>query len=145
MRALILRRVGLIESGAGGPVILGTADNGDVLRLANFLRRNGHPLQLDPDHDPDAKALVERFRLDSDRLPIVVCRRASYCTIPESTNSLAASGSWRLSIQRVPTTWPSLARDPRDWLRRSTQPRKVFRRWCSTAAPEAASRNLGED
>jgi thioredoxin reductase (NADPH) len=79
MRALILRRVGLIESGAGGPVILGTADNGDVLRrdvlrLANFLRRNGHPLQiLDPDHDPDANALVERFRLDSDRLPIVVC------------------------------------------------------------------------
>src|SRR5277367_2835247 len=74
MRALILRRVGLIESGAGGPVILGTADNGDVLRLANFLRRNGHPLQiLDPDHDPDAKALVERFRLDSGRLPIVVC------------------------------------------------------------------------
>jgi thioredoxin reductase (NADPH) len=74
MRALILRRVGLIESGAGGPVILGTADNGDVLRLANFLRRNGHPLQiLDPDHDPDANALVERFRLDSDRMPIVVC------------------------------------------------------------------------
>ena len=36
MRALILRRVGLIESGAGGPVVLGTADNGDVLRLLIF-------------------------------------------------------------------------------------------------------------
>src|SRR6266436_3672676 len=33
MRALILRRVGLLEKGAGGPVIVGRAENGDVLRL----------------------------------------------------------------------------------------------------------------
>ena len=33
MRALILRRVALIESGAGGPVILGWADSADVARL----------------------------------------------------------------------------------------------------------------
>ena len=37
MRALILRRVGLIESGGGGPVIVGHDDDGDVLRLVNFL------------------------------------------------------------------------------------------------------------
>ena len=36
MRALILRRVGLLETGAGGPVIVGRADNGDVLRLEGF-------------------------------------------------------------------------------------------------------------
>jgi len=33
MRALILRRVGLLEAGAGGPVIVGRAESGDVLRL----------------------------------------------------------------------------------------------------------------
>ena len=49
MRALILRRVGLLETGAGGPIIVGRADNGDVLRLESFLHRNGHPHQrLDP-------------------------------------------------------------------------------------------------
>ena len=65
MRALILRRVGLIETGGGGPVIVGRADNGDVLRLDNFLRRNSHPHQtLDPDSDPGAKALIERFHVD---------------------------------------------------------------------------------
>src|SRR6266446_534655 len=32
MRALILRRVGLLETGAGGPVIVGHAESGDVLR-----------------------------------------------------------------------------------------------------------------
>ena len=74
MRALILRRVGLLETGAGGPVIVGRADNGDVLRLEGFLRRNGHPhLQLDPDTDPDAKALIERFHVDPGQLPIVLC------------------------------------------------------------------------
>src|SRR5580693_3561139 len=45
MRALILRRIGLLETGAGGPVIVGRADNGDVLRLEGFLRRNGQPLR----------------------------------------------------------------------------------------------------
>jgi thioredoxin reductase (NADPH) len=74
MRALILRRVGLLETGGGGPVIVGRAEQGDVLRLEGFLARNGHPHQrLDPDTDPDAKALIERFHLDPRRLPIVLC------------------------------------------------------------------------
>jgi thioredoxin reductase (NADPH) len=74
MRALILRRVGLIETGAGGPVIVGRAENGDVLRLQGFLRRNGHPHQrLDPETDREAKALIERFHVDPGQLPIVLC------------------------------------------------------------------------
>jgi thioredoxin reductase (NADPH) len=74
MRALILRRVGLLETGAGGPVIVGRAQNGDVLRLEGFLRRNGHPRQrLDPETDPEAKALIDRFHVDVGQLPIVVC------------------------------------------------------------------------
>src|SRR5207344_302314 len=64
MRALILRRVGLLEAGSGGPVIVGRSENRDVLRLAGFLRRNGHPHQeLDPEVDPAAKALLERFHV----------------------------------------------------------------------------------
>jgi thioredoxin reductase (NADPH) len=74
MRALILRRVGLLETGAGGPVIVGRAENGDVLRLQGFLRSNGHPYQrLDPETDPHAKALIERFQVDPGQLPIVLC------------------------------------------------------------------------
>jgi thioredoxin reductase (NADPH) len=73
MRAFILRRVGLIEIGAG-PIIVGRAENGDVLRLESFLRQNGHPQQLlDPNTDDEAKALVERFRVDPSQLPIVLC------------------------------------------------------------------------
>jgi thioredoxin reductase (NADPH) len=74
MRALILRRMGLLESGVGGPVIVGRPDQADVLRLAGFLARNGHPHQrLDPETDPSAQALVERFRVEPWELPLVLC------------------------------------------------------------------------
>ena len=74
MRALILRRVGLIQSGAGGPVIVGGAEGPDVLRLTGFLRRNGHPYQLvDPATDPCAQTLIEKFNLCAEQLPVVFC------------------------------------------------------------------------
>jgi thioredoxin reductase (NADPH) len=73
MRALILRRVALIEEGAG-PIIVGHADQGDVLRLQGFLNRNGHPhYTLDPDTDDEALLLLERFHVGPDELPIVLC------------------------------------------------------------------------
>lgn len=74
MRALILRRVGLLERNVGGPVIIGRADNRDVLRLENFLARNGHPHQrLDPDTDECAKTWIDRFHIKPGELPIVIC------------------------------------------------------------------------
>jgi thioredoxin reductase (NADPH) len=74
MRALILRRVALLDTGAGGPIIVGSADNGDVLRLEGFLTRNGHPHQrFDPKEDSCAQTLIERFHIDSRELPIVLC------------------------------------------------------------------------
>jgi thioredoxin reductase (NADPH) len=83
MRALILRRVELIETGAGGPVIVGSADNGDVLRLEGFLARNGHPHQLlDPKSDPCAQTLIERFHIDARELPIVVCPNGQFLRNP---------------------------------------------------------------
>src|SRR6478752_3796287 len=52
MRALILRRVGLLESQGGGPVLIGHSGNAALHGLENFLRRNGHPyIGLDADQD----------------------------------------------------------------------------------------------
>jgi thioredoxin reductase (NADPH) len=74
MRALILRRVMLLETGGGGPIIVGSAESGDVLRLEGFLARNGHPHQrLDPATDSCAQALIERFHIEARELPIVLC------------------------------------------------------------------------
>jgi thioredoxin reductase (NADPH) len=86
MRALILRRVGLLETGAGGPVIVGRPENGDVLRLEGFLRRNGHPhVSLNPESDPDAKALIDRFQVSAGELPIVLCPGGQLLRNPDET------------------------------------------------------------
>ena len=86
MRALILRRVGLIETGAGGPIIIGRAGSSDVLRLAGFLARNGHPHQcFDPDTDPEARVMIERFRVDPEQLPIVLCPGGQLLRNPTET------------------------------------------------------------
>lgn len=73
MRALILRRIGLVESGGGGPVVIGHDGESNMLRLLDFLRRNGHPyLQLDPAKDSGAEILLKRFHVTPDELPIVL-------------------------------------------------------------------------
>ncbi|MGZ5792583.1 MAG: FAD-dependent oxidoreductase [Croceibacterium sp.] len=74
MRALILRRVGLLESQGGGPVLIGHSGNAELHGLENFLRRNGHPyIGLDAGEDSAARALLERFHIHEDELPIVLC------------------------------------------------------------------------
>jgi thioredoxin reductase (NADPH) len=89
MRALILRRMGILEKGVGGPVIVGAASDRDVLRLENFLNRNGHPHQrLDPDTDSCAKTLIERFHVARAELPIVLCVSGELLRNP-SENQLA--------------------------------------------------------
>jgi thioredoxin reductase (NADPH) len=86
MRALILRRMGLIESGGGGPVIVGGVGDGNVLRLEGFLRRNGHPYhRLDPEADSCGKVLVERFQVAPAELPIVVCPNGQVLRNPTET------------------------------------------------------------
>ncbi|HEY3814746.1 MAG TPA: FAD-dependent oxidoreductase [Caulobacteraceae bacterium] len=74
MRALILRRMGLIELGASGPVIIGPAGHPDVSRLQVFLRRASHPYRLlDSAHDEEARAVLERLHADPAQAPIVLC------------------------------------------------------------------------
>src|SRR6201991_1000122 len=72
MRALILRRVNLVQSGAGGAVLIGSQSLGDMARLQNFLTRNGQPHHLlDPATDKDAADLIARYVPSSADLPLV--------------------------------------------------------------------------
>jgi len=83
MRAYILRRVGLIEAGAGGPVLVGESSHPGVARLRNFLTRNGIPhVLLDPATEADARAFIERYSPAPSDLPLVVCPDGSILRNP---------------------------------------------------------------
>jgi thioredoxin reductase (NADPH) len=97
MRALILRRVGLIEMGGGGPVLVGPAVSSDLVRLQGFLARNACPHQvLDPADDPEAAALLERYAPDPADLPLVVCPDGSVLKNPTEVDLARALGMVRV-------------------------------------------------
>ena len=74
MRALILRRVALLQGGAAGAVLIGSAGAADVIRLEGFLTRNGYPHHLlDPARDPEAKEVIARYIDVAGGLPLVIC------------------------------------------------------------------------
>lgn len=74
MRALILRRVSLIEEGGAGTILIGVPGSPDIVRLQGFLSRSGLPnLVLDVDADEEGRALVERTGVLPHELPLVVC------------------------------------------------------------------------
>ena len=86
MRALILRRVRLLKAGVGGPVIVGPAEDGNVLRLEGFLARNGSPYEtLYAETDVEAQSLLERFHVDPGQLPIVLCPNGSLLRNPSES------------------------------------------------------------
>ncbi|MTV18601.1 MULTISPECIES: cyclic nucleotide-binding domain-containing thioredoxin-disulfide reductase [Bradyrhizobium] len=93
MRALILRRVSLIQGGAGGPVLIGPASVGNMASLQNFLARNGQPHHfLDPETDKDAADLVARYSPTRAELPLVVCPNGTVLRNPSETALAMALG-----------------------------------------------------
>ena len=83
MRALILRRVALVEAGAGGPVLIGPESTPDVICLQGFLARNAYPHQLlDPTQDRDAAELVKQYAPNPADLPLAVCPKGSILKNP---------------------------------------------------------------
>ncbi|MDB5652480.1 MAG: cyclic nucleotide regulated pyridine nucleotide-disulfide oxidoreductase [Tardiphaga sp.] len=93
MRALILRRVNLIQGGVGGPVLIGGPDTAGVIRLQGFLTRNGYPHHLlDPATDKDAAEVVARAAPMPQDLPLVVVADGSVLRNPQVGELARAMG-----------------------------------------------------
>src|SRR5260221_6999140 len=93
MRALILRRVALVEAGAGGPVLIGPEANPDVIRLQGFLARNAYPHQLlDPAQDRDAAELIKQYAPNPADLPLTVCPKGAILKNPNEIELARALG-----------------------------------------------------
>jgi thioredoxin reductase (NADPH) len=103
-----LRRTQMLQDGVGGPVIVGRSENPKVLRLEGFLARNGTPrMRLDPDNDPEAKALIDRFHVDPECAPKSSVRADRSCTIRAKMNWHVASDWSARSIQTGSMMSPS--------------------------------------
>src|SRR6476469_6695343 len=93
MRALILRRVNLIQAGIGGPVLIGPSASSGVVRLQGFLTRNGIPHHLlDPVRDHDASELIERYSPSPEDWPLVVTADGTVLRNPGETELARALG-----------------------------------------------------
>ncbi len=89
MRALILRRVSLIQGGVGGPVLIGPSNSTGVVRLQSFLTRNGFPHHLlDPATEGDAAEIIARYSPSPTDWPLVVTSDGTVLRNP-SENELA--------------------------------------------------------
>lgn len=93
LRALILRRASLIETGNGGPVLIGPARAHGMTRLAGFLTRNGYPYRvLDAQDDPAAATLLAQYAPASEDLPLVICHDGSVLRNPTDRGLAQAIG-----------------------------------------------------
>ena len=93
MRALILRRVSLIEEGGAGTILIGIPGSADVVRLQGFLSRGGLPnLVLDIASDEEGRALVERTGVLPEELPLVVCPSGAMLRHPSNEELAACLG-----------------------------------------------------
>jgi thioredoxin reductase (NADPH) len=93
MRAFILRRVGLIEDGGAGSILVGVPGTVDIVRLEGFLRRNGYPVNvLDPSKDAEARAAVEQFGVLPDELPLMLCPNGTVLKRPTNAEAAACLG-----------------------------------------------------
>jgi len=82
MRALILRRVSLIEESWGGPILVGNSSDSWLVMLQGFLSRNGHPHSVIDERDEDALRLIEQFAARREDLPLVICPDGSVLRHP---------------------------------------------------------------
>ena len=74
MRAFILRRVGLLSQVDNELVLLGSPHSGATLRLKEFLTRNAQPFTYaEIESDPAVQALLERFHVGVNEVPVVLC------------------------------------------------------------------------
>lgn len=93
MRALILRRVSLIQGGVGGPVLIGPSNSSGVIRLQSFLTRNGVPHHLlDPERDHDATELIARYSPSPSDWPLVVTVDGAVLRNPQESELARALG-----------------------------------------------------
>ena len=101
LRAMILRHVGMIEIGFGGPVLIGASRSPEVTMLSAFLGRNGTPFRVvDSEEDADAASLVARYAPTD--LPLLVMPDGTVLRKPTKQELARALGLVATTLRSEP-------------------------------------------
>jgi thioredoxin reductase (NADPH) len=93
MRAFILRRMALLREVSNDLVLLGSRHSAATLGLKEFLTRNGQPFTYeDVDTDPEVQAVLDRFQIGVNEVPVVICQGGHVLRNPTIENLAAALG-----------------------------------------------------
>jgi thioredoxin reductase (NADPH) len=93
MRAFILRRIGLVNQGVNDMILLGSRHSASTQRIREFLSRNGQPFTYqDVETDPSVQALLDRFQVGVDEVPVIVCQGGHVLKNPTIEMLASASG-----------------------------------------------------
>ncbi len=99
MRAFILRRVAMLEAATAPITLLGSRLASETHRLRQFLLRNGQPhVYLDLVEDADTKAVLERFGVTENELPVAITGKGDVLRSPSIRTLADAIG---LSPERL--------------------------------------------
>jgi thioredoxin reductase (NADPH) len=102
MRALILRRVTLIETGAGGPTLIGRAGAPEMVRISGFLSRNGQPfITVDPSAGEAEAAIAARYPLAARAALVAVCPNGTLLANPTEIEIARAIGLSEFDANRI--------------------------------------------
>jgi thioredoxin reductase (NADPH) len=102
MRAFILRRVNLIETGAGGPMLIGHADAPEMVRFSGFLTRNGQPFTIvDPSTGEADAAVAARYPQKTGVAVLAVCPNGSLFRNPTEIEIAKAVGLLEFDSDRT--------------------------------------------
>jgi thioredoxin reductase (NADPH) len=129
MRAFILRRTAFISHAQGGVTLVDPSTSADGVRLERFLRRNGYPITAMRDIDPDYEAVMQRFGLTPDQLPVVVIHLNDQLLFRPSNHELAEALGLVEEIDCSQVVDVAIV-DLRVYRQRSMPPRKVSRPCC---------------
>jgi thioredoxin reductase (NADPH) len=87
MRAFILRRVGLIQDGGAGSLLVGRPSESELIRLQGFLNRNGYPCTVLDAAGGEGRDVIERLGIQPDELPLMLCPNGSVLKHPTNAEA----------------------------------------------------------
>ncbi|MEZ5396257.1 MAG: hypothetical protein R2724_26110 [Bryobacterales bacterium] len=138
LKAFLMRRQLLLESGFTGARVIGSRFSKDTHRIREFFSRHRVPFTwIDLEKDPDVHVLLHHFGVSPSDTPVVVCGAGKMIRNP-SNAQLADHTGIRKPLDHVVHDLVIVGAGPADWPPPSMARRRACGPSCWTASALAA-------